>query len=111
MNVVATRTTRKAADRMMRLAAKVGGPEAARRVLPDLEPGQLAALVGLLLRPARHGVTESRGRPVLPTTMSDEAMRRGYSQYRQGVRNDFTITAMREYTRLNKRSERQRKAS
>ena len=111
MNVVANRDTRRLADRMMRLAVDVGGPEAARQLLPRLDAGQLAALVGILLRPPQHGVIGRRnGRPSLPVTMSPEAMRRGYSQYRQGVRNDFTITAMREYTRENKRVERVRRA-
>src|SRR5688572_15128098 len=39
---------------------------------------------------------------IVELTLSSEAMRRGYSQYVQGARTPFAITAMREYQRLHK---------
>lgn len=42
----------------------------------------------------------------IPVTLTPEAMRRGYSQYRMGIRTEFAITAQREYQRLHKRARR-----
>lgn len=106
MNVVANQHTRRVRDRLLATARDNGGGEAVLRHLADIEPAQLPALIALLLRPA----DELRPQRV-PFTLTPEAMRRGYSQYRQGSRSDFAITAMREYTRRNKQLERDRRAS
>lgn len=53
---------------------------------------------------------ELGGRPVKPLLLTVEEMKRGYSQYRQGARTDFAITAYREYQRAWKRNQRARAA-
>lgn len=114
MNVVATRETRRIVDKMLRVAHEEGAGEAVLRHLADLDPAQIPALIAAVLNaPARcsrtHSERQSIRREPLPFTLTAEAQLRGYSQYRQGVRTDFAVTAMREYTRANKRAERERR--
>lgn len=42
----------------------------------------------------------------VPVTLALDEIRRGYSQYQQGFRSEFAVTAYREYHRLHKRAKR-----
>lgn len=111
MNVVATKETRRALERMLEAAKGDGAGEAVLRHLREVDPPQLPALVTLLVRGAVRSTPGTRGRPSLPFHLTPDQQRNGYTQYRQGSRTDFAITAAREYMRANKRAERARKTA
>lgn len=107
VNVVPTEQTRRVAAAMMHQARQSTGADAALRHLPDLQPEQLTALVGLLLTQIK--VISKSGRPTMPLTLSEEERRRGYAAWRRGERTPFTERAYREYQRANQRARRARR--
>lgn len=46
------------------------------------------------------------GRPPTPLLMTEADRKRGYAEYRRGIRTPFTEAACREYQRLHKRMSR-----
>lgn len=105
--IVPTPETKRLARVMLIKASRVGVYEAARTHAEDIAPGQQAALIAVLLAAATRG--NKPGPKPLPNQFSEAQRRRGYAQYRQGIRTEFAMAAGREYLRVHKRE--QRKAS
>jgi hypothetical protein len=104
-NIVPTRATRTIAGAMVYDARVLGAPDAVLKHLGDLPRDQYAALLSVLIEPApRSGL----GQPLMPTVLSAAERLRGRSQYVQGIRNDFTRLANREYHRVQTRLARAR---
>lgn len=105
INFVPTMATKRLAQRMLRQAAVTNGPDAAR-LLADVQPDQLYALVGFLLTSAEaNGKT---GGIQIANRFTVDERKAGHSRYRAGARDPLTIAQHREYARLYMRRYRQK---
>jgi hypothetical protein len=90
---------------MLRQAAITSGLDAAR-LLGDVHPDQLYALVGLLLTNAQaNGKTGGRQ---IANQCSEDERKAGHRRFRAGARDALTVAQHREYARLYMRRYRQR---
>lgn len=95
------------AGAMLTDALVIGSADAVLQHLNDLRADQYTALLSVLVEPAKP---RSRlGQPLIPTVLSTAERLRGRSQYVQGIHNDFTRLANREYHRVRARLVRHRR--
>ena len=96
---VATPLARQVAANMIADAQR--RPADAMHHLKHLPVDQWPALIAIILTAKAPGAVGKHE----PLTMTRQERLRGHSQYVQGVRTPFTITAHREYQREHKRTE------
>lgn len=106
VNVVPSDATRRLAASMIRDAAATTGADSALKHMPEMRADQLVALIGVLLTATKQH--RKPGRAPVPSQFTAEERRRGWSQYRQGVRTEFAVAAAREYRRMAQRALRRR---
>lgn len=90
MNVVPSAATRRLAERMVAEAERSTTADVVLRCLPDVQPGQVPALIGLLLTSTK--VHKKVGRPARPITYSEPERREANRRYRAGERDDPWVT-------------------
>lgn len=103
VNVVPTPLTRAVATRMLKTATETSGPQAVVAHLHQVQPDQVAALMGVLLNATRKPQAGKKGRTPVPDQFSREDMLRGYRLFRNGNRSTFAVEAHRQYQRHSQR--------
>lgn len=106
MNLVPNKRTRQLAQIMVRHAHRETGLDAAARWLPEVEPDQVGALIGLLLTNVK--VQERQIAPRREDQFTDAERKAGYAAYKKGSRSEWAIECFREYQRLAARRARRR---
>lgn len=95
--LVPTRKTRQLVEQM--ITDKRPPYDAALRGVSQVEPGQHAALVGLLIANARRPRGMNIGRPAQPYRFTDEERRAGKAAWKRGERSQLVEDQRREYDR------------
>jgi hypothetical protein len=106
LNIVPTKATRQLAERMIFDAERESGADSVLANIADLEPGQVCALLGVVLEATRPRAKV--GRPIIPIELSPKDRREAHRRHRQGDRDAWVIRGEREYQRANRRSLRAR---
>jgi hypothetical protein len=106
-NLVPTAATRALAARAIYEAEKQTGPDAALLAVRNVEPDQVAALIGVILTATK--VHKKIGRPRVPVQFPPDERRRLHTLYKNGDRSPETLEGEREYQRVNQRNRRARR--